>query len=240
MTGETDTIRVMLADGQASFREALRTFLEPERGVAIVGEAPDAGCILSMTSDLRPDVLIIDVTFFYGLDCRAEDLQGVRTLVTVPAPARTDIIRVFLQGARGMVPKRSARHVWPESIRAVVAGRYWLEGESIAILVELLREYLSRSNEVKPSKDYGLTPREMEIIEKIADGHSNKEVGQAFSIREKTVKRHLTNIFPKVGASSRLELALFALNHRLLETSRPRDAALSDGHDSSPAVRSGE
>jgi two-component system, NarL family, nitrate/nitrite response regulator NarL len=240
MTGETDTIRVMLADGQASFREALRTFLEPERDVAIVGEASDAQCIPSLTSRLRPDVLLIDVAFFHGLHCRAEELTGVRTLVTVPAPARTDIIRVFLQGARGMVPKKSAPHVWTESIRAVVAGRYWLEGESIAILVELLREHLSRWNEVRPSKEYGLTPREMEIIEKIADGHSNKQVGQAFSIREKTVKRHLTNIFPKVGASSRLELALFALNHRLLETARPRDAASPDGHDSPPPARHGE
>jgi DNA-binding NarL/FixJ family response regulator len=139
-----------------------------------------------------------------------------------------------------MVPKPSAPHVWPESIRAVVAGRYWLESESIAIVVQALREYVSRWNEVRPSKDYRLTPRELEIIEKVADGHSNKEVGQAFSICEKTVKRHLTNIFPKVGASSRLELALFALNHRLLEAAPARDSASAVGHNSSARVRNSD
>jgi DNA-binding NarL/FixJ family response regulator len=240
MAGERNTIRIVLADGHAGFREALRTFIEPERDLAIVGEAEDASDVPHLTCHLKPDVLLVDAALFYGIKDQARTLSGVRALVTVPAPDRTDIIRVFLLGARGMVTKPSAPHVWPESIRAVVAGRYWLESESIAVLVEALREYVSRWTEVKPSKDYRLTPREMEIIEKIADGRSNKEVGQAFSICEKTVKRHLTNIFPKIGASSRLELALFVLNHRLLEAATPREIASPHGHDSSASLRNGD
>jgi two-component system nitrate/nitrite response regulator NarL len=241
MTGELKIIRVMLADEQAGFREAVRRFLEPEGDFTIVGEAGDARSVPSLTCDFKPDILLIDVALFYSLKGGAENLPGVRPIVTVPAPDRTDIFRAFLQGAKGMVPKPSAPHVWSESIRAVVAGRYWLDTESIAILVQALRDYVSRWNEVKPSRDYGLTPREMEIIEKIADGHSNKEVGKAFSIREKTVKRHLTNIFPKVGASSRLELALFALNHRLLEAAPlHREAAAADLDDASASVRQGD
>lgn len=81
--------------------------------------------------------------------------------------------------------------------------------------MDALREVFGRREEPPPAKDYRLTPRELDIIEKIVNGRSNKEVGAEFAISERTVKHHLTNIFGKVGVSSRLQLALFAVNHHL-------------------------
>lgn len=81
--------------------------------------------------------------------------------------------------------------------------------------MEALRAVRSDGNGASSPKDYGLTRRELDIITKIASGQSNKEVGEEFSISERTVKHHLTNIFNKVGVTSRLQLALFAVSHNL-------------------------
>jgi DNA-binding NarL/FixJ family response regulator len=114
--------------------------------------------------------------------------------------------------------KTSDLPVLLKSIRSVAAGHYWLESNRVGLLVEVLRDFLPRyqGNTTTSPNDYGLTARELSIIAKITTGRSNKEVGQEFSISERTVKHHLTNIFNKLGVSSRLQLALFAANHHLM------------------------
>ena len=135
--------------------------------------------------------------------------------MVVPTHKRSNIVKAFLRGARAVVPKSSPPHIWYQSIRTVGAGQYCLPDQSIAILLEALQKHIPEEANPDNPNGYGLTPREVEIIDKIVQGYSNKGVGQAFSICEKTVKHHLTNIFTKLGVSSRLELAIFALNHRL-------------------------
>jgi two-component system, NarL family, nitrate/nitrite response regulator NarL len=105
-----------------------------------------------------------------------------------------------------------------KGIRTVMNGQYWVGRESVADMVSYLREQAAQQPP-SPAKSYGLTKRELEILGTIVSGLSNKEIAQKFSLSEDTVKHHLTNIFDKVGVSSRLELALFAINHRLVEPS---------------------
>ncbi len=90
-------------------------------------------------------------------------------------------------------------------------------------LVQVLRD-LTAQTAAPPRKTFGLTPRELEVVSLITEGSTNKHIAQTFGISEETVKRHLTNIFNKLGVGNRLELALFALNHNLLpseQTSAP-------------------
>ncbi len=117
--------------------------------------------------------------------------------------------------------KSSERDVFVEGIHTVMAGQYWLDADSLHVVVDALRELLAHGNGAASIGDYGLTRRELDIITKIANGRSNKEVSEEFSISERTVKHHLTNIFSKVGVSSRLQLALFAVNHDLKSSSEP-------------------
>ena len=84
------------------------------------------------------------------------------------------------------------------------------------MVIEALRKFVPRQNGSAPRKDFGLTQRELEIVGRVACGSSNKEISQKFSISERTVKHHLTNVFDKLGISSRLELAVFAREHRLV------------------------
>jgi len=134
---------------------------------------------------------------------------------------KPQILESFRLGAQGVVLKTANRNVLAESIQSVMAGQYWLDSETLRVMVHALRELLLPCNEGTPVRDYGLTPRELDIIAKIANGRSNKEVGEEFSISERTVKHHLTNIFSKVGVSSRLQLALFAVNHDLKSKREP-------------------
>jgi DNA-binding NarL/FixJ family response regulator len=229
ITGSVAPIRVLIADERADFRRALRTLLEPEVDLSIVGEASDATEARAVAQQVNPDVIIIDIALFYGLASRPGTQSTCRTVVMVSTLQRANIIQAFLGGARAVVPKPSPLQIWSQSIRAVVAGQYWLLDESIAILLEALQEKFPQQVDTETGNDNRLTPREAEIVDKIVQGLSNKEVGQVFSIREKTVKHHLTNIFTKLGVSSRLELAVFALKHRPPAFVSRRDDTLEQG-----------
>jgi two-component system, NarL family, nitrate/nitrite response regulator NarL len=127
------------------------------------------------------------------------------------------IVKALQLGASGVVLKTSGSKVLFDSIRAVIAGRYWIGHESISDVVQALRDLALASGSKARRKDFGLTPREREIVTTVVGGFTNRDIAERFSISEQTVKHHLTNIFDKLGVSNRLELALFALNHHLVD-----------------------
>jgi len=104
-----------------------------------------------------------------------------------------------------------------QALRAVLSGDYWIGGERVANLLKALHELMAQAAAVPERKTYGLTPRELEVVSCIVEGCSNRDVAKQFSISEETVKRHLSNVFDKTGVSTRLELALFAIAHKLVE-----------------------
>jgi two-component system nitrate/nitrite response regulator NarL len=238
MDNNTHPIRVVIADDQPVFRRYLRRLLESEMGLHVLGEASDATGAMKLTLQLKPDILLLDLALprpiaLQGGSKFAARLAPVRTLVMLTTIEKASIVEAFRLGAHGIVVKTSPQQVLIQSIRSVMAGHYWLESEGVSILIEALGDFLSRGNGAASTKEYGLTARELDIIAKIASGHSNKEVGEEFSISERTVKHHLTNIFTKVGVSSRLQLALFAVNHHLMSEPPPLSLTLqplqSDG-----------
>jgi DNA-binding NarL/FixJ family response regulator len=136
----------------------------------------------------------------------------VRTLLLIEHLPMTEIVKAFQLGARGIVRKDSPTDELVKGIRTVMAGEYWIPREYVSALVERLRE-------VRPSSrrnPFGLTRRELEVIAAVVAGQSNKEIARTFSVSAETVKHHLTHIFNKTGASSRLELALFAIHHKVV------------------------
>jgi two-component system, NarL family, nitrate/nitrite response regulator NarL len=226
MSDELNPIRIVIADEHPTRRQDLRRLLESEPCLQVVGEAFDAPGAVQLARQLRPDILLIDFALSQqfeptAVNGSASPLSPVRTVVMVGAIEKSHLVQAFRFGAHGIVLKTSTSRVLFNSLRSVMAGQYWLESDSVAVLVEALRDSLFQSNGAKSPKDYGLTRREVEIMTKIANGSSNREVGQEFSISERTVKHHLTNIFSKVGVSSRLQLALFAVNHHLMSSPPP-------------------
>jgi DNA-binding NarL/FixJ family response regulator len=140
-----------------------------------------------------------------------------RCILLTAAIERQQMIEALQIGARGIVMKDSATQMLLKAIRAVIAGLYWVGREPVTDMVMYLRNQ-SISQAVAPkSNSFGLTRRETQILGTIVAGLSNKEIAQKFTLSEDTVKHHLTNIFDKVGVSSRLELALYAINNHIIE-----------------------
>jgi len=212
--------RVLIADDDPIVRGAVRAVLESFRGVKIAGEAADGKKTVELTVQLHPDLLLLDLQMPH-----LPGLEALRELTTQQIPTRTillcsainnrEILEALQLGARGILLKSQVRDL-QSAIEAVMQGEYWVDGRRVANVVEIVQQM---SPAVQPSGRaagrYGLTPREMQIIGAVTQGLMNKDIGQALSITEETVKRHLTNIFNKVGMSTRLELALFAMEHGL-------------------------
>jgi two-component system nitrate/nitrite response regulator NarL len=143
--------------------------------------------------------------------------RTVRTILLTAGIEKAEIVKALQLGAAGVVLKSAPTELLLKSIRSVMAGQHWIGREAVSDLVQALRDQMAASPEKPARKRFGLTAREVEITSAVVSGLSNREIARKLSLSEDTVKHHLTNIFDKMGASNRLELALFAVHHRLLE-----------------------
>jgi DNA-binding NarL/FixJ family response regulator len=216
----TTSVRILIADDHPIFRDGLKRLLESESDLKVIGEACDGIEAVELVRKLRPEILLLDLAMPRrpGLEALREigtDGFPVRVILLTAAAEKEQIVEALQLGARGVVLKDSATQILLKSIRAVMHGEYWVGRESVSNLVQYLRSLIDSSATASRRRRYGLTPRELEIISAVVAGYANKEVAEHFKISEDTVKHHLSNIFDKLGVSTRLELALFAVNQSL-------------------------
>jgi DNA-binding NarL/FixJ family response regulator len=213
-------IRILIADDHSIFRDGVRKLLEAEGGFSVIGEATNGDETLELVKDLKPDVLLLDISMPQrtGLEVLRRLSKGsgpMHTILLTASIEKSEIVEALLLGAHGVVPKQSASRMLFKSIRTVMAGEFWVSRDTVSDLVETLR---GPSNPGMPgSKTMGLTRRELDIIAAVVEGQVNKDIAQTFHISEYTVKHHLTRIFDKLGVSNRVELAMFAINHELVK-----------------------
>ena len=210
-------IRIIIADDHPLVREGLRSLLETQSDFKVIAEANDGGEALELAQKLEPDILLLDMVMpgVGGLDVLSEIVQAapaVRTILVSGAIERAQIVEAIALGAQGLILKQSVSELLFKGIRAVMAGHYWVDRESVADLISLTRKLIVANKSEGSQRNFGLTPRERQIINAVSEGQTNKDIAKTFSISEQTVKHHLTNIFDKTGVSTRVELALFALN----------------------------
>lgn len=230
MESASPAVRILIADEHAGFRRALRDLLEAQGGVVVAAETSDAEAIPLLLARSRPQVLLVSSALAANGACGhrphpAAPPPPVRRVVMAAALDRAHIVEAVRAGAVGIIHKQAGPREYLECIRAAAGGRYSMNDVCLAVLVETLRESLAKNGANGGGKTQGvmapLTPREIEIVRKVAAGLSNKELGEAFHISERTVKNHITTIFGKVGVSSRLGLAVFALNNHLSDGMAP-------------------
>jgi len=208
---DTSSIRIIIADDHAIFRDGLRRLLATQEDFHVIAEASDGKEAIALAQSLKPDVLLLDLAM-----PRVPGMEVLRELSKQETPVRTILLTAAIQpfavtsalqlGARGIVLKASPPEMLLSSIRSVCEGQFWVGSEPVAAW--------ARSGQTSTS-GFGLTSREIEIISAIKEGSSNREIASKLAISEETVKRHLSNIYGKLGVSSRLELAVLASEQHL-------------------------
>lgn len=212
-------IRILIADDHPLFRDGLRRLLQAESGFEVVGEASDGDGLVALARKTKPDIILLDLAMPKqdGMEVLRELSAAklpVRTLLLTAAINKAQIVQALRLGAYGVILKESTTQRLFDCIHCVMAGQYWIGRESVSDLVMALRS-VAPADGGSRVPDFGLTPRELEIVTLVVAGYSNPDIAQRCSISEQTVKHHISNIFDKLGVSNRLELALFAVNHRL-------------------------
>ena len=214
------TVRILLADDHPVVRIGVRNMLQTDDGFTVVGEAGDGDEAITETLDLLPDILLLDLNMprLPGLEAMRAIMSGspsVKIILLTSTVTPQQIIEALQIGARGIVLKDALADHLTNAIRTVVSGDYWIGGKRVVNLVGALHDLMKQAA-VPERKTFGLTPREMEVVGCIVEGCSNRDIAKQFTLSEETVKRHLSNIFDKTGVSTRLELAMFAIAHRLV------------------------
>ncbi len=212
--------RIVIADRQDMFRDVLRGLLESQPDFSVVGDTDDGERLARLVSELKPDVLLMDLNLRrrLGLEALREIATcevDVRPIVLTDAIARGEIVQAMLFGARGVVRKDAPTNQLFSCIRMVMAGEYWISHAGVAELVKSLRSLAALAEEGRKSKTYRLSPQQQQIVDAIVSGYSNKEIAKELRVSERTVKYHLTRIFSKFGVSGRMELARYSLEKKM-------------------------
>ena len=212
-------VRVVIADDHAIVRDGLKRLLESQPRYAVVAEANSGREAIRHVRAHRPDVLLLDISMpeLSGLEVLQQitpDIRETKAIILTASIERSGVLSALQRGARGVVLKTAGSDILFGAISTVLAGGYWLDRESVSDLVQVLRE-LSASGPAS-RHPFGLTERQVQIIEKVVNGMTNREIASSLSISEETVKHHLTHVFNKTGVSTRLELALLATQRNLV------------------------
>jgi len=210
-------IRVLIVDDHAVVREGLRTFLQLQDRIEVVGEAGDGEEALEQAARLRPDVILMDL-----LMPRLDGVSAMRELRTRASPSRVIVLTSFLDddrlmpaieaGAAGYLLKNVEPAELARAVRAAHAGEALLDPTVAARLVQRIAARPSATG----FESRRLTRREHEVLELIARGRSNKRIASALDISEKTVKTHVGHVLAKLGVSDRTQAALLAVQEGLV------------------------
>jgi DNA-binding NarL/FixJ family response regulator len=207
-----DRIKVLIVDDHQVVRRGLRTFLEVQDDIEVVGEAADGAEGVARAEELRPDVVLMDVKMpgTDGIDAlrKLRELDNrARVLIVTSFTEQRTVVPALRAGAAGYVYKDVDPDALAGAIRSVHAGHILLQPEVAGALLS--------QEEVNSGQGRGgsLTDREREVLGLIADGRSNREIARALVLSEKTVKTHVSNILMKLDLADRTQAALWAVRH---------------------------
>ena len=196
-------ISVLIVDDHPVVRQGLRALLEVQDGLEVAGEAGDGPTAVSLATSLRPDIVLLDLKL-PGMDGIAvlESLRsaGLRVLVLTSATQPSAASQAIRAGAAGVLYKDIDPDALVRAIRSVHDGNVLLAQEAAGSLVQ-------------SSRVDSLTPREREVLSRIAEGRSNREIARLLRLSEKTVKAHVSAVLAKLGVQDRTQAAVYAVRH---------------------------
>ena len=205
-------IRVLLADDHAVVRKGIRDFLEEDPGITVVAEASDGAEAWALVAQHRPDLAVLDIRMPHltGVELTRrikEQMPQVRVIVLTAYDDETYVLALLRAGADGYLLKTADSRELIGAVKQVYAGRTFIDPSIAPTVIASL---------IKPPANDPLTDRELEVVQGVAKGWTNREIAQQLGISDRTVQGHLANAFAKLHVASRTELVTVALQRGLI------------------------
>src|SRR5450631_279059 len=221
--GKGQFVRVILADTQAIFRAGLRKVFALEDDIRVVGQAETLAQTQSAAAKFTADVLIFEAALTPNPVEAVADLlrQNPQLRIVVVTPGASDeelTLELFRRGAHGIVSREVEPELLVECLRKVVAGETWLDSQGVHWVMEAYRNQNNRPAGARPKVQ--LTPKETLIVSCVTQGMKNKEIALRVGTTEQVVKNYLRKVYDKLGVADRLELALYCLNHHVVDNTK--------------------
>lgn len=208
-------IRIIIADDHRILRAGLKSLLNADSGLEVVGEATNSKETKSLVNELEPDVVLMDIGMPGNENLDA--LKAIRTdspdicILILTMHEDSELLQECLrQGANGYIIKRAAESELIDAIYAVQRGMIYVHPSMIQSLVAVPKRTKSKSSEVEP-----LTQREIEVLLLIVEGNTNRQISESLHISVRTVESHRSNIMDKLNLHSRVDLVRYANEHNL-------------------------
>jgi len=220
-------IRVLLADDHTLFREGLRALFASEGDIEVVGEACDGEEAARKASELRPDVVVMDILMpvLNGIEATRRiraALPDVKVLVLSMYDDEEHVQRLLAAGASGCMLKRATSDELVRSLREVAAGGMALDP---TVAAKVVKDYVRRVQREQDTPLSGeLTPRELEVLRLVAEGHSNQAIATRLGLSRKTVDVHRTNLMRKLDLHNVTEIVKYALRRGVITLDSPPDS----------------
>lgn len=238
--GQGQFVRVIVADTQAIFRAGLRKIFALEDDIRVVGQAETLAQTQSAVTKFSADILIFESALAPNPVEAVSELMRqnakLRVVVVTPGPDEELTLELFRRGAHGIVSREVEPELMVDCLRKVVAGETWLDQQAIHWVMEAYRNQNSRSSGARPKVQ--LTPKETLIVSCVTQGMKNKEIALRVGTTEQVVKNYLRKVYDKLGVADRLELALYCLNHHVVDNTKvpPLPASAGNGAAASAAA----
>ena len=238
--GKGQFVRVIVADTQAIFRAGLRKVFALEDDIRVVGQAETLAQTQSAAAKFTADVLIFEAALTPNpVEAVAELLRQntqLRIVVVTPGADEELTLDLFRRGAHGIVSREVEPELLVECLRKVVAGENWLDTQGTRWVMEAYRNQTNRPAGSRPKVQ--LTPKETLIVSCVTQGMKNKEIALRVGTTEQVVKNYLRKVYDKLGVADRLELALYCLNHHVVDNTKvpPLPTSPTNGHAANAAA----
>ncbi len=214
-----DKVRILLADDHTILRDGIRALLDDEPDMVVVGEAEDGRTAVRLACQLKPDVVIMDIAMplLNGLEATRQikhDCPQVKVLILTMHENEEYIRQVLASGAMGYILKDAAARELLDAIHTVQRGEAVL---SPAITRLVIENYLRWGDLQKDNPSNGLSPREREVLQLIAEGYSNKQIAEILCISIKTVQAHRMSLMSKLDLHDRADLIKYAIQRKIID-----------------------
>jgi DNA-binding NarL/FixJ family response regulator len=220
--GKRQFVRAIVADSQAIFRAGLRKIFALEDDIRVVGQAETLVQTQSAIAKFSADVLIFEAALSPNpVEFVAEILRQnskTKLVVVTPSPDEELTLELFRRGAHGIVSREVEPEVMVDCLRKVMAGEPWLDRQGVQWVMQAFRNQNSRPSGARPKVQ--LTPKESLIVSCVTQGMKNKEIALRVGTTEQVVKNYLRKVYDKLGVADRLELALYCLNHHVVDNTK--------------------